>query len=101
MDVCLSASVLGERKCSHPLCLDLFFPVIPISVAMTADAEHVGERRPHPPPLMKLEHQMEFSDGQTDHKKCIVTDISISGKGEIHMRLPQFKKINIDMQTIK
>lgn len=52
---CLSAgeTALGGRGWSHPLCLDMFLPVIPIIMAMTADGVEV--RWPHPPPSIKLE----------------------------------------------
>lgn len=85
MCVCLlERSVLGGRCFSHPLCLDMFLPVIPISVAMAADAEHVEERRPHPLPVMELERQTETCAhfnllvvSQTTKKKSTVTGITI------------------------
>lgn len=98
-------SVLGGGGCSHPLCLDLFLPVIPISVAMTADAEHVGDRQPHPLPLMKPErhmramHSLLFSDGLTDHKKCTVTDITRPGRRP-NITLPQLINIYTGSQTV-
>ena len=75
---------MAEWGFSHPLCLDIFLPFIPITVAMIADTEHVGERQPHPLTVMELECQIEtcpncslFSGGLKKPQKCLVTGINI------------------------
>lgn len=81
----------------------MFLPVIPISVAMTADAAHVwGETTTSSVPdetgaSDRDVRSLLSSDGLTDHKKCTVTDITIPGKENINIRLPQFKNIYIGM----
>lgn len=94
---------MGGRCFSHPLCLDMFLPVIPISVAMAADAEHVEERRPHPLPVMELERQTETCAhfnllvvSQTTKKKALSLVLQ-SGMENINRRLPQVKNIYTGM----
>lgn len=90
MSVCRrGVSWVDGAVATHSVCLHMFLPVIPISVAMTADAEHVGERRPHPPPLMKLECPTETCAHccflmVCRPQKCTVTGVTVLGETE-HM----------------
>lgn len=80
----------GGGGFSHPLCLDMILPVVPTGVAMAADAEHNGERRPHPPCMMGLEHQTDvcsfFSGGLVDREKNAPSLVWQSGTENIDCR---------------